>query len=615
MPEAIASRRRPLLWIVLAALPFSLLGLGAPALNDGEAMYAQIPREMRARGDWITPHLNGTRHFDKPPLMYWLVGAGQMLLGETEPAARVWPALATWATIAVVGAIGRTLFGARAGWLSALAFASSLGPYLFGLEVMPDPLLCLWIALALLAYARGYLRGGEGRGPWPWVMYASLGLAPLTKGILGVALPAAIIILHAVVSGRLHAFRSWRTAAGLGLTAAVTLPWHVAVARANPDFLGYYVIREHVLRFTGQRYPQDEVLPLPLFLAFTLLWTFPWLGLVPQAVCRAARRLAGSGLRKGEDLLPLSWMVVVIGLFAASRSRLEYYALPAMPAFALVIGRLWDEVLDAGVYPGAGKLDEEGPRPSPSLRVMAAGLGATAIVMAVAAVGAVVFLGPWRDVLSRAIASSWPDAGWIGDADQLAVLERIRIPTMITLVGVAGLALGALAATRRGRRGIACALLAGMMVPLFGLVHWGLLVMEPFQSSRPIAQMVQRAAGPDDPVVLQEPHEYMWVSGLTFYTGRMAYILKDPRFDGVAARRREPPDRFLDRRQLQALWTSGRRVVVVADERGDLAAALDRVRPAEVVGRSGGRVVFRSTTPGREDAGARDRTGPETTQR
>jgi hypothetical protein len=144
-----------------------------------------------------------------------------------------------------------------------------------------------------------------------------------------------------------------------------------------------------------------------------------------------------------------------------------------------------------------------------------------------------------------------------------------------------------------------------MMAPIFALVHWGFLVVEPLQSSRPIAEIVRRVAGPEDPVVVQEPYEYMWVGGITFYAKRMVSILKDPRFEGASARRREPPDRFLDRQQLQALWASGRHVVVVADEGGGLRAALDRLRPAEVVGRSGGRAVLRPSAAGREtlDAG------------
>jgi 4-amino-4-deoxy-L-arabinose transferase-like glycosyltransferase len=62
------------LLLVVLGLPVTLLGLGSPALYDPhESLYAEVAREMVVHGDWLTPHLNGTRYLDKPPLFYWLI--------------------------------------------------------------------------------------------------------------------------------------------------------------------------------------------------------------------------------------------------------------------------------------------------------------------------------------------------------------------------------------------------------------------------------------------------------------------------------------------------------------------------------------------------------------
>lgn len=571
--------RYPLLWVTLISLSFFFLNLSTPSLNDGEAMYAEIAREMRMSGDWITPRLNGTRHFDKPPLTYWLIGISQNYLGETEFAARMWPALATIATILVVGAIARTLYGRRAGALAALAYATSLGPYIFGRLVIPDMLLCFWIALAILAYLRGYGGNPRGGGPWPWLMFVCLGLCALTKGLLGFGLPVAVIGLHLLMSRRLLAFFSWRFAGGICLTAAIAAPWHIAVARANPDFLGYYFIREHFERFIGVRYPVDEFLPMSLFLALTFLWTFPWLALVPQALKRAAQRLLSPEWRKSPDLLPLIWIVFIVALFSASRSRLEYYALPAMAGFALLLGKLWSDLIEA--EPGG-----------PSRRAATVALGVMACVMGIAAVATLTVLGPAKDLVFRLVALSWPEAGWEGSPGQIALLDRIRMPAMAAMLGAALFAAGALAAVKKSRPRLACGLLSAMMAPLFVMVHWGFLVMEPYQSSRPIAEILRRSA-PADVVVFQEPHEYMYVGGITYYTKRMVTILKDPKFEGVAARRREPPERFLDSAGVMALWGSGKQVVLIADRsRKGLVESLARVWPVEILGRAGNLTVY-----------------------
>lgn len=569
----------PLLWITLLSLSFFFLNLGTPSLNDGEAMYAEIAREMRMGGDWVTPRLNGARHFDKPPLTYWLIGISQDVIGETEFSARMWPALAAIATILAAGAIGRTLYGKRAGALAALVYATSLGPFTFGRLVMPDMILCLWIALAILGYLRGYGEDPRGRGLWPWVMFASLGLCALTKGLLGIGLPTAVIGLHVLMSRRLRAFFSWRLAAGGCLTAAIAVPWHAAVARANPDFLSYYFIHEHIQRFTGRRYPADEFLPLPIFLGLTFVWTFPWLALVPQAFRMATRRLRATDWRKSEDLFPLLWTIFIVALFAASRSRLEYYALPALAGSAVLVGKLWDGLIRA--EPGG-----------PSRRSATVALGLMACIMGVAAAAALAILGPGKELVFRLFALSWPEAGWEGSPDQAILLERIRIPTMVAMGGVALFAAGGFTAMNKSRPRLACGLLAAMTVPFFIMVHWGFLVVEPYQSSRPIAEILNRCP-PADAVVFQEPHEYMWVGGITYYTKRMVTILKDPKFEGVADRRREPPERFLDVEGLLILWGSGKSVILIADRsRRKLVESLSRVWPVEIIGRAGNMTVY-----------------------
>lgn len=564
--------RHPVLWIVLAVAPFYLFDLSTPAFNDGECMYAEIAREMRLTGDWITPHLNGKRHFDKPPLLYWLIGLGQNVLGETEYAARMWAALATLGAALVVGAIGRSLYGARAAWLSALVFITSLGPHLFGKLAMPDLPLVFCITLAILGYVRGFLIESPASGRWSLLMFVGFGLATLSKGLVGLGLSSAVIGLHAILSGRLRSFLTLRFASGIAVTAAIAVPWYVAAARANPDFLGYFFIREHLMRFTGERFPPDECVALPVFLVLTFVWTFPWLPLVPQALWRAVRRLKAGPFLKGVDLLPLVWIGVVVLLFSASKSRLEYYAMPAIPAFALLLGRLWDDLL------------EPGPA---SRRTLATALGVMAGVMVLAAFAAFAVFGPWQEVVFRFYATSWPTSGWIEGPEQAALLDRLRIPSIASMAGLAVFTVAALVAALKSRPKVALGITAVMTAPLFLMIHWGFLVVEPFHSSARTAEIVTRAAGPEDVVVFQEPYEYMWTSGITYYAKRYVHILKDPRFEGVASRLREPPDRFLDGAGLQRLWASGKKVVFVGETtRGDLTDFLNQAGPVTVVGRS-----------------------------
>ena len=85
------------LWFFLGLLPL----LVRPLWEPDEGRYAEIPREMLATGDWLTPRLNGVLYFEKPPLQYWLSALSMKLFGLNGAAARLPLALANGA--AVVG--------------------------------------------------------------------------------------------------------------------------------------------------------------------------------------------------------------------------------------------------------------------------------------------------------------------------------------------------------------------------------------------------------------------------------------------------------------------------------------------------------------------------------
>src|SRR2546426_11641811 len=68
--------------------------LGYPSFWDpDEAIYAQVTREMLAARDWLAPRYNDAPFFDKPILFYLLQMGSFTLLGTTEFAARLVPAL------------------------------------------------------------------------------------------------------------------------------------------------------------------------------------------------------------------------------------------------------------------------------------------------------------------------------------------------------------------------------------------------------------------------------------------------------------------------------------------------------------------------------------------
>ncbi|MBI3625300.1 MAG: glycosyltransferase family 39 protein [Candidatus Rokubacteria bacterium] len=342
---------RGVLWgVALVAAALFFVGLGhAPFVDPSEGMHAEIAREMAQRGEWVTPYFDGVRYFDKPPLLYWLMAAGFWLVGPSEWAARFWSALAAFGAVLLTARVGTILGSARFGLVAGLVLAANLEFFLFARYVKPDLVFVFFILLAFTGFILAY----RGAGRWALLLcYAALGLAVIAKDILGAIGPAAIIALFFLLTRERQVRAQWVPWTGLGLFLAIAVPWYLAVEFHNRGSLWYTIVDNHILNFARQRVFPDEDLPLsPLeFLGVTAIGFFPWSLMVPSALARACRRPWETVEARIWLLLGL-WSAAILAFFTVSPFKLPHYALPAFPALALLVAKLWDDVLDQA--PGA----------------------------------------------------------------------------------------------------------------------------------------------------------------------------------------------------------------------------------------------------------------------
>src|SRR4026207_1322715 len=75
--------------LAVAIVPY-FIDLGGSAIWDAnEAFYAETPREMMERGDYITPSFNFEPRLNKPVLSYWIVAAFYHLFGVSVGVQRI----------------------------------------------------------------------------------------------------------------------------------------------------------------------------------------------------------------------------------------------------------------------------------------------------------------------------------------------------------------------------------------------------------------------------------------------------------------------------------------------------------------------------------------------
>ena len=342
------SRRTVLSLAFLAAISIPLLfyGLGGPALIDPDEPYYAVPAaEMLRTHTWSIPVFRGQPWLDKPPMFYWAVAGAYRAFGVSEAASRLPSALAALlCALAVFALVPRRKNGDEVPFASACILTSSVGFALLARAAITDMTLTLFLTAGMLCVAR-YL--GCGRARFAAWAGASFGLAALTKGPVGILVPAVALVAYGIAARRADLLRPAALAAALIAFLATAGPWYGFAAVTHPDLLfGSFLQGGNVGRFL-----QPERASFPLFYVGVFLVGFlPWSGALPAALIASCRRAGwhaetGAGMPVG-GLFALCWFAGVVAPFAVSASKLATYVLPAFPPAAILLAAYWTHAFD-----------------------------------------------------------------------------------------------------------------------------------------------------------------------------------------------------------------------------------------------------------------------------
>lgn len=341
--------------LLLAVLP--MRDLWAPDEPD----FAQCVKEMRLRGTWLLPYLNGAPYSEKPILYYWVMRFSAGLLETLTGGLGFTQGVAAWALRLPSVVASVAFLAAFRRWAVRFLPEGTAEPAALILAATPiwfwqsqfiqiDLLFSVLLAWSWLCWLSGYLllRGeAAGRGPdeaqvWFLKAYSWLALAFLAKGPLAPVLSVLLVLAFLAWQRDLAVLRRASLVVGMALVVVPVVAWYVAAGLLGGPRYAYELI---VLQNFGRATRAwDHIQPWWNYLKYVLGDFFPWSLLLP-AVGLHLRRERFLARPLGRFLL-LAFLVPLVFL-SAVQSKQGKYLLMAYPFMALLAGDLFRQATPA----------------------------------------------------------------------------------------------------------------------------------------------------------------------------------------------------------------------------------------------------------------------------
>jgi len=308
--------------------------LGAyPLYTKGEPREAVTVFDIVNGGGVLLPMRAGVEIPSKPLLMHWLAALASLVMGGVSEFSVRLPS----ATFAIAGLLVcylyiRRLFDDVVALLAAVMMATSFQYLQSATSARVDMTLTFFMELAFFEF----LMMAQGLTRRKMLLYFALALAVLTKGPVGLLLPAGVALAWIALERRWDMIGKLGLVRGAIIVLIIAGGWYVgAIIEGGPGFFRKQILAENLARFFGSAdFHEGHQHPL-YYMDMALLAGFlPWT-LLLFVVMRRARR----------DPLPLNasfrymmiWFAVVLVFYHFPQSKRGVYLLCLYPALATLV--------------------------------------------------------------------------------------------------------------------------------------------------------------------------------------------------------------------------------------------------------------------------------------
>ena len=301
-----------------------------PLQAGNEAMYAYPPIAMLASGDYLVPRYESRAFLEKPPLVWWIIAASYRLFGITVFAERLPSALASLATVLLVGRYVRRRSGTPVGLLAAVVLLFLFAFVNFTLQFAADAFLALAVTVAVLALDAACRRMDGSDLGWGARAGAALAFAFAFKGLLGVVLPLGAVAVGLLIDRERPVRPLARGAWAVFFLVLLLFPWHWAMTRRlGAEFWRSFYWENQFLRGATAIHMRET--RGPHYYLEVLAWSiFPWSFLLPFAL-----------RRRKPSSAALGWLVFGVVFLSLLVMKREVYLMPVYPAVGVLAAELF----------------------------------------------------------------------------------------------------------------------------------------------------------------------------------------------------------------------------------------------------------------------------------
>lgn len=335
--------------VFAAALPVDVMDVDA-------AQYYGISRDLLSSDNWLHIKDRGHDYLDKPPLLFWASALSFKIFGVSNWAYKLPSFLFALLAIFSTAKLAQLLYDRKTGLMAGLMLASCLGVFIITNDIRTDTILlgsvsfAVWQLLMFLKTKR-WLNLVAG--------FAGVAAAMLTKGPLGLVIPALALSCEFAYKRQWKNFVRWQWLPGLGIVALLLTPMCIGLYQQfdlHPEKvvngttgvsgLKFYFWTQSFGRITGEsdwgtKFDNGAG---PFFFTHTFLWAFfPWALLVLGALIKTTLKLIRSRCKPGyvPEMLSYGGFVLVFLAMSASKYKLPHYIYITFPFAAIMAARFF----------------------------------------------------------------------------------------------------------------------------------------------------------------------------------------------------------------------------------------------------------------------------------